>query len=417
MAESNLLAEKRQEFAAKSKKFADVTGLIASVEDYGKKDVLDALGATDPVSAKEKLNTAAAELEALGRDVDTLMLEDMKRANASRLENLSRPVNRPTAPGTSSMLNEVPSFGELVTGSKSWAGSRTPFGQRIEVSLGDTGMKTLLQTSAGWQPRTGNGSILVDKIIRPVQVLDLFPVDRTDLFEIPSMEETTRTQAAAEMAEAASYAEDAFAFTRRTSPVKKIGSEIPVTDEQLDDVPGMNALLNNRLVFGVRARIDQQIMVGDGTGSNLTGLTSASNVQSQAKGADPTANAVLKAITLVRVSGRANPTHVFMHGTDIQNLRLAQNAMGDYQFGPPYVAGESTLWGLPIIQTEALTAGTAVVASVNPMWMQLFYRKDIEVQVGFVNDQFIKGQKTLRADARVALWIGRGQAICKVTGL
>jgi len=417
MAESNLLQEKRQEYAAKSKKFGDVTALIATPEDYGKKDVLDALGATDAKSAQEKLNTAAAELEALGHDVDQLMLEDMKRANASRLESLSRPVNRPTIPGTSSLLNEVPSFGELVTGSKSWQGSRTPFGQRIEVSLGDSGMKTLLQTSAGWQPRTGNGSILVDKIIRPPQVLDLFPVDRTDLFEIPSMEETTRTQAAAEMAEAGSYAEDAFAFTRRTSPVKKIGSEIPVTDEQLDDVPGMNALLNNRLVFGVRARIDQQIMVGDGTGSNLTGLTNASNVQTQAKGADPTANAVLKAITLVRVSGRANPTHVFMHGTDIQNLRLAQNAMGDYQFGPPYIAGESTLWGLPIIQTEALSQGTAVVASVNPMWMQLFYRKDIEVQVGFVNDQFIKGQKTLRADARVALWIGRGQAICKVTGL
>jgi HK97 family phage major capsid protein len=100
-----------------------------------------------------------------------------------------------------------------------------------------------------------------------------------------------------------------------------------------------------------------------------------------------------------------------------QNLRLAQNAQGDYQFGPPYVAGETTAWGLPIIQTEALTAGTAVVASVNPLWMQLYFRKDVEVQVGFINDQFIKGQKTLRGDARVALWIGRGQAICKVTGL
>jgi hypothetical protein len=106
-------------------------------------------------------------------------------------------------------------------------------------------------------------------------------------------------------------------------------------------------------------------------------------VQTQAKGADPTANAIFKAITLVRVSGRANPTHVFMHGTDIQNLRLAQNSMGDYQFGPPYVAGETTVWGLPLVQSEALTQGTAVTAAVNPMWMQLYFRKDVEVQVGF----------------------------------
>jgi len=416
MAESTLLAEKRQEYASKSKKFADVTSLISNVEDYGKKEVLEGLGAPDANSAKEKLSSAAAELEALGRDVDTLMLEDMKRANANRIEGLKRPI-RDTPIGSSSLLNDSPSFGELVTGSKSWQGSRTPLGTRIDIQFGEHGIKTLLQTSAGLQPRTDNGTVIVDKIIRPVQALDLFPADRTDLFEIPSMEETTRTQAAAELAEAGTYAEDAFAFTRRTSPVKKIGSEIPVTDEQLDDVPGMNALLNNRLVFGVRARIDQQIMVGDGSGSTLTGLTNASNVQTQAKAADPAANAILKAITLVRVSGRANPTHIFMHGTDIQNLRLSQNAQGDYQFGPPYAVGEQGAWGLPIVQTEALTQGTAVVASLNPMWVQLYFRKDVEVSVGFINDQFVKGQKTLRADARVALWIGRGQTICKVTGL
>lgn len=414
--ETALLAEKNNEYAAKSKKFDDVTKMITAPEDYGKKDVLDLLGATDIESAKDKIKAAAAELEALGRDVDMLNIEDYKRKNAARLEQLNRPI-RPAIAGSSSMLNEVPSFGEMVTGSKSWMGSRTPVGTRVEVQLGDHGIKTLLQTSAGWQPRTDNGTVVVDKIIRPVQVLDLFPSDRTELFEIPSMEETTRTQAAAELAEAGTYAEDAFAFTRRTSPVKKVGSEIPVTDEQLDDVPGLNGLLNNRLTFGLRARADQQIVVGDGTGSTLTGLANASNVQTQAKAADPTANAVLKAITLVRVSGRAAPTHVFMHGTDIQNLRLAQNAMGDYQFGPPYASGESSIWGLPWVQTEALTQGTALVVSMNPLWVCLYYRKDIEVQVGYINDQFIKGQKTLRADMRIALWVGRGQAFCKVTGL
>jgi hypothetical protein len=336
MPESNLLVEKRQEYAAKAKKFGDVTALISNPDDYGKKDVHEALGATDVTSAKEKLGAMAAEIEALGRDVDTLTLEEMKRVNGGRLEALRRPV-RDSIPGTS-LTNEPRSFGELVTGSKSWMGSRTPLGTRFDIDMGDYGMKTLLQTSAGWQPRTDNGSVLVDKIIRPVQVLDLFPSDRTDLFEIPSMEETTRTQAAAELAEDGTYAEDAFVFTRRSSPVRKIGSQIPVTDEQLDDVPGMRALLDNRLTFGLRARLDQQILVGDGTGSTLTGLLNASNVQTQAKGADPAANAIFKAITLVRVSGRAIPTHVFMHGTDIQNLRLAQNAQGDYQFGPPYVA-------------------------------------------------------------------------------
>jgi hypothetical protein len=414
MPESNVLAEKRAEYAAKSKKFSDVVALIASPDDYSKKEVLEALGATDAADAKSKLGTASAEIEAIGRDVDGLVLEEMKGANARRLELIKQPL-RDLVPGTRTP-DGLRSFGQLVTESKEWGGSRMPIGTKMAIDMGEGGMKTLLQTSAGWQPRTGNGDVLVDKIIRPVQVLDVFPADRTDLFEIPSMEETTRTQAAAELAEAGTYAEDAFAFTRRTSPVRKIGSEIPVTDEQLDDVPTMAALLNNRLTFGVRARLDQQVMVGDGTGSNLTGLLNATNIQTQAKASDPTANALFKAITLVRISGRAIPDTVFMHGTDYQNLRLAQNANGDYQFGAPYAVGEAMAWGLPIVQTEALTQGTAIVAAVR-QYTQIWYRKDLEVQVGYINDQFIKGQKTLRADIRAALWIGRGQAICKITGL
>jgi HK97 family phage major capsid protein len=356
-----------------------------------------------------------AELEALGKDVDQLNIEEEKRVNAKRLDWIKQPI-RTHVPG-SALKDEPRSFGELVVASKSWTGRSMQPGTSFEVDMGEYGMKTLMATTAGWQPRTANGVLAVEKIIRPVQVIDLFPSDRTDLFEIPSMEETTRTQNAAELAEDGTYAEDAFVWTRRSSPVRKVGSQIPVTDEQLDDVPGMQALLNNRLTFGVRARADQQVLVGDGTGVNLTGLQSASGVQTQAKGADATANALLKAATLVRITGRAAPTHVFMHGTDYQNLRLAQNANGDYQFGPPYAAGEDRVWGLPIVQSEALTAGTALVASIDPQWVQIFYRKDIEVSVGYINTQFKIGEKTLRADMRLALWIGRGASVCKVTGL
>jgi HK97 family phage major capsid protein len=283
--------------------------------------------------------------------------------------------------------------------------------QRVDVDL-----KTLLQTSAGFQPRVDNGTRVVDKIIRPVQVTDLIPSDNTEAFEIAYMEETTRTQAAAELAEAGTYQEDAFVFTRRNSVVKKIGSEIPVTDEQLADVGQMRALLDNRLRFGIQARLDLQLIMGDGTGSTLTGINSTSNLQTQAKGADPTANAIFKAITLCRITGRAVPNAIVMHGTDWQNVRLAQNAQGDYQFGPPTVVGADTMWGLPVAQFEGTTAGTAWVGDF-ARYSQIYYRKGIDVAVGFINDQFIKGQVTLRGDLRAAFVVYRGAAFCKVTGL
>src|SRR3546814_10023048 len=50
---------------------------------------------------------------------------------------------------------------------------------------------------------------------------------------------TTRAHAASEIAEGGAYPEAEFAFTERNMPVRKVGDSLPVTDEQLEDVPFM----------------------------------------------------------------------------------------------------------------------------------------------------------------------------------
>lgn len=415
MADSPLLKEKRQAYAAKVKLVEELDVLSRGSDgkrDMSKKELLDKVGATDAKSAKEKIDAHFAEMSALGDDVDQLHDEARVADLKARKENLNQP-NRPGVPATIS--NDGYSFGSKAVETKGFMEAMREK-RMFNAQTVDIDLKTLLQTSAGFQPRVDNGSRVVDKVIRPVQILDLIPSDNTEAFEIAYMEETTRTQAAAELAEAGTYQEDAFVFTRRNSVVKKIGSEIPVTDEQLADVGQMRALLDNRLAFGLQARLDLQVIMGDGTGSTLTGINSASGLQTQAKAADPAANAIFKAITLCRITGRAQPNAIVMHGTDWQNVRLAQNAQGDYQFGPPTVVGADTMWGLPVAQFEGTTAGSAWVGDF-ARYSQLYYRKGIDVQVGFINDQFIKGQVTLRGDVRAAFCVYRGAAFCKVTGL
>jgi len=418
MSESNLLVEKRQELAAKAKKFQEVmdaSNTESGGTDLSKADVLAKLGATDASDAKDKIASMYAEITVLNHDVDELHLGEMKRGVSKIGEEIKKPI-RQTIPG--SPLTEQPrTFGELVMDSKDFAAQCREWEKgKWAFTEADMSIKTLMQTSAGLQPRTDNGTRVVEKATRPVQILDFIPSEPTDLFEIPFMEETTRTQNEAEIAEAGTYAEDAFVYTRRNSVVRKVGAQIPVTDEQLDDVGGMRALLDNRLRFGVLARIDQQIMVGDGTPPNLQGVFTVSGIQTQARGADPAANAIFKAMTLCRITGRAVPNLIAMHGTDWQNIRLAQNANGDYQFGPPSQVGDDALWGLPVVQTEALTVSNAVVGAFS-QYSQLREKKGLEVQVGWISTQFIEGKVTIRADARVAFVIYRGAAFCKVTGL
>lgn len=416
IAGNTVLTEKRQELAAKAKKWSDADTLSkgeGGKRDMSQKPLLELLGVQSAPEAKSAIDSLHAEITVLNSEIDDLHYQEMKSDIARVSDELKKPVRTVGVPSTR-LGNEPQTFGQMAIDAKGFMEAlreKRPAKAEIDVDL-----KTLLQTSAGWQPRTGNGDRLVDKIIRPVQILDLVPSDATDLFEIPFMEETTRTQAAAELAEGGTYLEDAFVFTRRTSAVRKLGSQIPATDEQLADVGVMRSLLDNRLRFGLQARLDQQIMVGDGISPNLQGVFTASGIQTQPKGADSAANAIFKAMTLVRITGRAIPDLITMHGTDWQNIRLSQNAQGDYQFGPPTMVGADTMWGLPVAQTEALTVSNAVVGAFST-YSQLYYKKGIEVQVGFVGTQFIEGKVTLRADVRAAFVIYRGAAFAKVTGL
>lgn len=277
--------------------------------------------------------------------------------------------------------------------------------------------KAIMTTAAGFAPRASRQPELTPIAFRPVQVTDLIPTTNTDQPTILFMEETTRTNAATEIGEGVTYPESTDVWTERTSPVRKIGTILPVTDEQLDDIPQLRAFLDELLPFMVAQRLDAEVFSGNGAGSNLTGLTATAGIQTQAKGADPTPDAFLKAITKLRLTGRVVPSGILIHPTDWQNVKLLRTADGLYIWGHPSEAGPDTMWALPMAQVDAGAAGTAVVADfIN--YTRLYYRTGPSgVEVGYVNDDFRLGQKSLRADVRAAFVVRRPAAVCTVTGL
>jgi HK97 family phage major capsid protein len=287
----------------------------------------------------------------------------------------------------------------------------------VKRVLAEHEMKTTMTTAAGWAPQAIRTGRMVEFATRPIQVLDLVPGNTTTQSAIVYMEETTFTPAATEIAEGSAYPEAALAYTERNSPVRKLAVFIPVTDEQLEDIPQAQGLLNNRLPFFLRQRLDSQIVNGNGTAPNLTGLASLSGIQTQARSTDPGPDAIYKAIVKCRITGRASPSGVIAHPTDWQNIRLLRTADGIYIWGSPTDAGIDRIWGLPVAQCDSFSAGTAYVGDFAG-FSELNERKGIEVKVSDSHsDFFIKGTQAIRADFRVALVWYRPTAFCSVTGL
>lgn len=431
------LKELREKLAAKQDALQavfDESKTDAGEYDFTKVKSLGKECEGNSVAVAEKVRSMNDELNDLAQEAETLeAAEEAARQTDERAKARRRPPFAGPGKSGTDVETVLKSLGELVCADaryEAWVKSGAAGG--ISFNFDDfypsdalakgaafetIGTKTLFETGAGWAPESVRIPGLVDAATRPIQLLDIVPMARTGMEQIVYMEETTRTHAAAEKAEGGTYAESTFALTEQTSSVRKITDSIPVTDEQLEDVAQVGSYLNGRLTFGIRQRLDSQILVGNGTAPNLRGIKNVSGIQTQAKGTDPIPDAFFKAMTKVRVTGRAVPTHHLMHPNDWQKVRLLRTADGVYIWGNPSEAGPERMWGLPVVQQDADSAGTGYVGSFLPAWISLFERRGIDVQVGYTGTQFTEGKRTIRGDMRVALVVFRPAAFSTVTGL
>ncbi len=391
-----------------------------AVHDFTRVKVYGAGLSTHAVA--EKVKADPKEMDKLGEEIETV------KAAAGAFERLTRPVDQmihPALEDTKDAGKPAPykSIGQKILdikGLKENPGSLKQILKSGEVAIPGVSInefKTLFETSAGWDPESVRFPQVVPAVTRPIQLLDIMPTGQIGQAAAKYMEETTRTHNAAEKAEGAAYAESVFVLTERTQTVEKITDSIPVTDEQLEDVSMANSYLEERIRFGIRQRLDNQVMQGSGVTPNLEGILNVSGIQTQAKGADSTPDAFFKAMTKLMVTGRVNATHHVMHPNDWQAIRLLRTPDGIYIWGNPSEAGPERLWGLPVVKSDVMTENTGLSGAFEGAWIQLLERRGLVLEVGFTGSQFVEGKQTIRASMRVVLVTYRPVAFCTVTGI
>lgn len=319
------------------------------------------------------------------------------------------------------MSDKPKSVGELFVESdwyKSLATRGFQPGQMTLKGSPNAELKTTFSRTAGWAPESLRTGQVILSAQKPLELFDAIPTGRTAQAVVKYMRETTFTNNAAARAEAAATTDSAFALTEISHEVEMVAGSVPVTLEQLQDVEGIQDYLNQRLGFQVMSKLENELINGTGTTPSLDGVLGISGIQTQALGSDNRMDCGHKAMTLVSDSpGYAKPSAFFYNPTDWQSIRLVTTADGIYLFGPPNMEGPLSLWGLPVVKTSVLSAGTAVVGDwVN--FSRLVYKTDVMVEMtnshGTNFNSFIYN---IRAGIRAAAAWYRDAAFCKMTGL
>lgn len=252
---------------------------------------------------------------------------------------------------------------------------------------------------------------------RPLRIRDVITVGQTTSDMVEYVRVTTETNNAAPVAEATvvtdgAKPESAVAMQAVTAPVKTVAHWIPATRRALSDAAQIRTYIDAFLTYGLEEELEDQMIRGDGTGQNFTGLLSTTGVQTQAYDTDLLVT-TRKARTKVATVGRSVPTAYLIHPTDWEAIDLLKDAEQRYYFGGPMQMGTPRLWGLPVVETEAVPAGVAVVGDMRQM--VLWDREEAQVLVSDSHaDFFVRNIIVILAELRAAFGVLKPNAFVNI---
>ena len=250
---------------------------------------------------------------------------------------------------------------------------------------------------------------------RRMTIRDLITPGRMDGNTLEYVVETGDPAAGAGMvAEGAAKPEVDTGLDIRTTGAKVIAAWMKASRQALDDVSFLRSMIDQRLLYKLAYREEVQLLSGDNTGQNLHGILPQATAFSAAF--TPTAPSAIDRLRLsiLQVALAEYPASGFvLHPTDWAKIELTKDGENRYIIGNPAGTMAPSLWGLPVVATQAIAANTFLTGAFR-MGAQLFDRWDARVETGYVNDDFTRNLVTILAEERLALAVYRPAAF--VTG-
>lgn len=246
----------------------------------------------------------------------------------------------------------------------------------------------------------------------PLTIRQVIPSITVTGNAVNSLKENAWTNSAAEVSQGASKPESDLTFTNYDVNIRTVAHWIKVSNQLLADAPAVAAYIDVRLRDGLAQRIDYQLLHGNGTSPNLSGLTDSGNYT--AFTADSGANlveSINKAKYAMWAAGNA-PDTVIVNPADWGAMEIAREGAGTgaYLYGAPGTNAGMSPFGVNVVLSTHMPSGYFVIAQMRTA-ATVFNRSGAVIEMGYVNEDFTKNLVTIRAEERLALAVDRPAAV------
>lgn len=328
----------------------------------------------------------------------------------SRIDELEQKMDRGGGGGGDELQTAGQRFVED-EGFKSFAGQTRPRGRHIVEVKDITSLTTDAARSVGTlvQPQRVAGTELPQ---RRMTIRSLLAQGQTNSSSIEYDREKLFTNNAAPVAEGASKPQSEIQFDEATAPVRTIAHWMRASVQILADAPGLRSIIDQRLRYGLAYIEEAQLLTGSGTGQNLSGLITNATAYAAPGSLTASSPVDVARLMILQVALAEYPANgIVMNPIDMAAIEMMKDQAGGYLIGDPQGTIQKRLWGLPVIETQAIGVDKSLVGAFD-LAAQIFDRQDATVEVSTEDqDNFIKNKVTIRAEERLALAIYRPQAL------
>lgn len=288
----------------------------------------------------------------------------------------------------------------------------------IRFELKAVGAMTTGTNVTGQIPQAERESGITRIVRRQPFIVDLVNTGTISSTTWEWVEQKAPEGGAAMTAEGAAKSQADFDLVLASASVRKVTAYIKISKEMLDDIPLMEAEINQELTELINLEVDAQVLSGDGTGQNLVGIlenATAFDAGSFAAAVDEANNQDVLAVAINQIMiAQFQPNYIVLHPSDVTAMGLQKASDGHYVL-PPYANVDGTVVkGIPVVQNTGVTEGTYLVGDFSKSGVR--YKEGLVIDMGYENDDFTKNFVTILAETRLVQRVKSNHYPAFVTG-
>lgn len=253
---------------------------------------------------------------------------------------------------------------------------------------------------------------------RPLRMRDVLNVSQTNSTSVEYLVISGYTPAADFVAEQGLKPEAAITFDKASAPVRTLAVTMPVTEQMLQDAPQIQGIIDNEMRFDLDQVVDLNVLWGAGTGEQFLGIFNTPGIQdatalARGEAEDTLIDKVRRAMTEVRLA-YLEPGAVAVHPYEWERMVLEKGTDNRYVWAVITTEQGMRIWGLRVVETVAMknpaNAQRRILVGDFQRGATLWDRQQTQVAVGWVDDQFRRNMRTVRAEMRAAFGVKRPKA-------